>query len=331
MEKRYQVFVSSTYRDLIDARAVVIKAILELGGIPAGMELFPATDDTQLELIKKVLASCDYYVLIVAGRYGSIHPRTGLSYTHLEYRYAKDQGIPTIAFLNQHPERLPLEKSETNAAVRTKLEEFRKEVDEKHNKYWERESQLDGYVSRSLYNLIQEHPRPGWVRQSQDGTYPQHRSPIELVMDLLKVFIGSLNALETGAHYRMLVTIAYPEDNVRKTLCGVNTRDDPDAGCGVPINFGVSGEAFQRRHRVVRNVTARERKEGNGLVWDQVKAVIAVPLKSTTDVFYGTLNADSTKSMLESGFKRRPLQDAFSQLAAVIGPILQTVSQSSAQ
>lgn len=44
MDKRYQVFVSSTFSDLKDERQGVLKAILELDHMPAGMELFPATD-----------------------------------------------------------------------------------------------------------------------------------------------------------------------------------------------------------------------------------------------------------------------------------------------
>jgi hypothetical protein len=45
MEKRYQVFVSSTFTDLIDERSAVMQALLEQNGIPAGMELFPASNE----------------------------------------------------------------------------------------------------------------------------------------------------------------------------------------------------------------------------------------------------------------------------------------------
>src|SRR5687767_10458335 len=91
MEKRYQVFVSSTFRDLVDERQEVMQALLELGCMPAGMELFPAASDDQWTLIKKVIDDSDYYIVIVGGRYGSLGP-DGLSYTEMEYRYALDQG-----------------------------------------------------------------------------------------------------------------------------------------------------------------------------------------------------------------------------------------------
>jgi len=75
MDKRYQVFVSSTYEDLREERQEVIQALLELDCIPAGMELFPAADEDQWTLIRKVIDDCDYYIVIIAGRYGSCGPR----------------------------------------------------------------------------------------------------------------------------------------------------------------------------------------------------------------------------------------------------------------
>src|SRR5262245_66397627 len=84
MEKRYQVFVSSTYADLKEERQRVLQALMELDCIPAGMELFPAADQEQFEFIKRVIDDCDYYLLIVGGRYGSVTPQ-GISYTEQEY------------------------------------------------------------------------------------------------------------------------------------------------------------------------------------------------------------------------------------------------------
>ena len=72
MDKVYQVFVSSTYADLVDERRRVSETLAKAGYVPAGMELFPATDQKQLEFIKRVIDRCDYYVVIIGGRYGSL-------------------------------------------------------------------------------------------------------------------------------------------------------------------------------------------------------------------------------------------------------------------
>ena len=45
MNVKYQIFVSSTYEDLKDERAEVIKACLNMGHIPVGMEMFNAADE----------------------------------------------------------------------------------------------------------------------------------------------------------------------------------------------------------------------------------------------------------------------------------------------
>jgi hypothetical protein len=71
MDKRHQVFVSSTFTDLIEERREVIQTLMQMDCIPAGMELFPAADEEQWAFIRKVIDDCDYYILIVGGRYGS--------------------------------------------------------------------------------------------------------------------------------------------------------------------------------------------------------------------------------------------------------------------
>ena len=44
----------------------------------------------------------DYYLLIVAGKYGSIDPEENISYTEKEYRYAVAKKMPILAFLHQN-------------------------------------------------------------------------------------------------------------------------------------------------------------------------------------------------------------------------------------
>ena len=68
------------------------------GNFPSGMELFPASDETQWELIKRVIEECDYYIVIVGGKYGSLGPN-GKSYTEMEYDYAMETGLPVLGFV----------------------------------------------------------------------------------------------------------------------------------------------------------------------------------------------------------------------------------------
>lgn len=167
---RHQVFVSSTFTDLAAERAEVIQAIWELDCIPTGMEAFAASNEGQWDVIKRVIDECDYYILIIGGRYGSMTSE-GMSYTEKEYRYAKKIGLPVLAFVHGEPESIPVGKTEKDAGARQKLESFRREVMATHPiRSWKTPSELGGLVSRSLVREIKVSPRPGWIRN--DGSSP---------------------------------------------------------------------------------------------------------------------------------------------------------------
>jgi hypothetical protein len=108
MDKVYQVFVSSTFADLEEERRIVSNGLAKAGFIPAGMELFPATDVQQLEYIKRVMDRSDYYIVIVGGRYGSLADG-GVSFTEKEYEYAVEKGLPVLAFLHRDPKSIPVD------------------------------------------------------------------------------------------------------------------------------------------------------------------------------------------------------------------------------
>lgn len=164
MDKRYQVFISSTYADLTDERSRVIRTVMELDCIPAGMELFPAIDEEQFEFIKRVIDACDYYLLIIGGRYGTVSP-TGASYTEMEYDYALSRGLKVIALLHDSPDSIPFGKSEKDPTQREKLQQFRNTVAKgRLVKFWNKADELPALVSLSLSSAIRTYPAVGWVR-----------------------------------------------------------------------------------------------------------------------------------------------------------------------
>ena len=166
-ETRYQVFVSSTYTNLVGERHAVIMALLQLGALPAGMELFPAADDEAWTLIKRVIDDSDYYLLVIGGRYGSVD-KEGLSYTEREYDYAASQQKPVMAFLHGDPGKLPFDHSEADPTAREKLNAFREKVQAaKHIKYWTSADDLSGKIALSFASFIRTYPAVGWVRGDQ--------------------------------------------------------------------------------------------------------------------------------------------------------------------
>src|SRR5271166_2665644 len=122
------------------------------------MELFPAADEQQLDFIKRVINDCDYYLLIIGGRYGSVD-ETGISYTEQEYDYAVGRGLWVIALLHENPSKISLENSEPEAAGREKLQNFRDKVSKgRLVKFWKSAAELPGLVSINLAHAMNAHP-----------------------------------------------------------------------------------------------------------------------------------------------------------------------------
>ena len=171
MQKRkLQVFVSSTYKDLIEERQTAVQAILEAGHIPAGMELFIAGDESQWEIIKEWIDESDIYMLIIGGRYGSTEPHSNISYTQLEYEYAisvskphfvviiddnttqkkaKKDGVKIIDFFDNSP----LLKEFKDSIMKGKLVSI-----------CENSDKIESSIHKSINKLSQRDNLKGWVK-----------------------------------------------------------------------------------------------------------------------------------------------------------------------
>lgn len=167
MDVKYQVFISSTYIDLKEAREKITKAILSSYHIPIGMEMFNAGDEEQWEVIKKTIDVSDYYVLIIGHRYGSL-TNEGISYTEKEYRYAKEKGIPIHIFIrNDNVATKPDERDEEPDLIQ-KLKAFKEEAKiGKMVDFWNDISDLESKVLLSLFKAMNSKKGIGWVRANK--------------------------------------------------------------------------------------------------------------------------------------------------------------------
>lgn len=182
MKKKYQVFISSTYSDLIEERAAVTQCLLEMGCIPVGMEQFPASNMKQMDYIKMMLDDCDYYVLILAGRYGSLDS-DGIGFTEKEYNYAIEKGIPVMSFVIKDIGTLMNEKCEKTDNGRQMLDNFRRKVcDDKLVNFYTDCGTLQAKVAISLNRCIQNFPAVGWVRGDNIETPVDIEAKIEKYM-----------------------------------------------------------------------------------------------------------------------------------------------------
>jgi hypothetical protein len=243
--KIYKVFVSSTYEDLREERAAVQKALLQLGCFPVGMELFPAADDETWKFIKSQIDDADYYVVIVAGKYGSTAPN-GISFTEKEYDYALSIKKPTIGFVHGNPGLIIADRIERDADKRAKLDAFLKKVKERLVRSYTNPHELALEVTTSFVSLIRERPAEGYVRSSTTVDYKRYAELLEENKNLKATLEA---ALSLAAETRPKIRIKH-----------LWLADDIWGGQQVRVNLGIvnTGTAVATVHQIgVRFAVAR--------------------------------------------------------------------------
>ncbi len=171
MRRKLQVFVSSTYTDMLPERQAAVEAILRADHIPAGMELFAAGNESQWETIQRWIDDSDVYMLILGGRYGSIEPNSGKSYIQLEYEYAIEKNKPVFAavideaYLTSKVKEIgPDAMERVNGLL---LNTFREMVTGKICRFFKDLGDLKLIVFESLANLNRNEQLGGWIRGSE--------------------------------------------------------------------------------------------------------------------------------------------------------------------
>lgn len=187
MKKRLQVFVSSTYTDLVSERQAAVGAILKSGNIPAGMELFTAGDESQLKIIKRWIDESDVYMLILGGRYGSIEPVSGVGYTEIEYNYALESGKPLFSVVIKEGALESKVRVHGTAVLETErpaeLKLFRAEVLSNMSSFFEDEKDIRLCVMESLPDIAATRDLAGWVSGSE---VPDAKTLIDEIANLKK-------------------------------------------------------------------------------------------------------------------------------------------------
>ncbi|MCZ2857834.1 DUF4062 domain-containing protein [Blastococcus sp. VKM Ac-2987] len=230
VEKREQVFVSSTFLDLQEERQAVIQTLLQADCFPAGMELFPASDDEKWDLIKRVIDDSDYYVVVIGGRYGSVD-EDGLSFTEKEFDYAVETKTPVMAFLHGAPGNIPVDKAEVTPRARELLDAFRDKASQRMVKFWTTPADLAGAVALSLIQTRKTHPAEGWVRASQALT-PEVEKDMAELRATVATLTAQLEAEKSGGATVRDTSIYAQGDDLNDLFCTIRywTKEDAEAG-----------------------------------------------------------------------------------------------------
>ncbi len=173
MDRKYQIFISSTSKDLDVEREIAIEAVMKAGMIPAAMELFSATGEAPLEAIKPIIYDSDYYLLIIGGKYGTVEKSSQLSYTELEYDFAVEQGKRVIAFIHADPDNLPSHLRESSSSMRKRLQKFRtKAASGRLVRFWNTKEDLMKDIPASINTVVSTLPaKTCWIHVNEDVAY----------------------------------------------------------------------------------------------------------------------------------------------------------------
>lgn len=125
-----QVYVSSTYEDLINERAAACQAIRRLRHHPISMEDYGASEERPLQKCLRDVRECRGFIGILGWRSGFSPDRSGLSISRLEYEEARRNRIPTLMYLVPDSARSVTYPCDTDS---TKIREFREHCRREHN------------------------------------------------------------------------------------------------------------------------------------------------------------------------------------------------------
>ena len=161
-----KVYISSTFEDLKEYRAEVLKTLRRMQQEVIAMEDYAAADERPLAKCLADVEKCDYYLGIFAKRYGFIAPNDngenpeGKSITELEYRHAVRTAKKCFIFLVHAKAKWTLEHVDGGAGGE-KLRNLCEELKLKHSvAFFENEDELAVRVSEAFLALVLPAPAP---------------------------------------------------------------------------------------------------------------------------------------------------------------------------
>ena len=133
--------------------------------MPIAMEFFPGSEREPIEVIKRKMDECDYFLLVMKGKYGSICKETGKSFTEMEYEYALEKDIPTLIFIYSEPQNLRASEVEyDDFERRQKLELFIGRIKQHTVSGWTNAFALSKEVVISMNYMVENNKRAGYRR-----------------------------------------------------------------------------------------------------------------------------------------------------------------------
>lgn len=185
LDKRYQVFISTSGQDMQPERIILAQTLVGMGFFSWGLE---QRTPLSTAFARRQIDDCDYVVILLGSQYGE-QSVSGVGYMHLEYIYAVSKQKPVIVFMHDDPDSRDESLHDAKPELREKFKEFRKllqsEVDQVFTYRTLRD--LEMAVRLNMPQMLERYPVTGWVR-------PQNTQALHDEIDELKAKIAQMEA-----------------------------------------------------------------------------------------------------------------------------------------
>ena len=190
LDKRYQVFISTSGSEMQPERIVLAQTLVGMGFFSWGLE---QRTPLSTAFARRQIDDCDYVVILLGSAYGE-QSVSGVGYMHLEYIYAVTKQKPIIVFMHEEPSARDGALHDDKPELREKFQEFRKLLQNEVDQVFTYRSMrdLEMAVRFNLPQMLERSPVLGWVR-------PQNIQVLQDEIDHLK---SKLEQLETEAGKR---------------------------------------------------------------------------------------------------------------------------------
>lgn len=169
VEKRYQVFISTTYPDMQTARQAMMLPLMDMGMTPISMDLHIESSHSLMPVAQRMIDDCDYFIVLLGGRYGTLSP-LGLSFPHREYIFAATKRKPVLALIHDQPHGLPESAREPSRDGQVRRDDFARLLENKVLSYrWREESELSSLLATVMPEMVRQYPARGWTRADNGG------------------------------------------------------------------------------------------------------------------------------------------------------------------
>jgi tetratricopeptide (TPR) repeat protein len=189
-----KVFISSTYKDLIDYRAAAIRAVEGTNYQASKMEVFGARPDEPLDACLNEVEESELFIGIYALRYGFIPEGADISITEMEYVHAKKLGKPIYCFILDEENQPWLKKWIEGEPGKSKLEDFKKRIQRDHVcAFFDTSDDLGMKVANALSHYVANHHEPSITNHQ----LPLTPKPTGSTLPHQEFFFGREKELET--------------------------------------------------------------------------------------------------------------------------------------